>query len=182
MNASIRRKLAARKRRIKKRLDKTNLGCECPVIAASNIHYEIADRTRAISAGGIGAIHQMVKRLGVDTLINQRLNVLKLYSPYSESDHVLNIAYNLLAGGACLEHLELRRNDEAYLDALGAQRIPDPTTAGDFCRRFDWWTTYLLMEAFNDVRRAVWRWPTRRRRRPPNHRRHRQAFWRSRRL
>jgi hypothetical protein len=38
--------------------------------------------------------------------------------PYSESDHVLNIAYNLLAGGTCLEHLELRRNDEVYLDAL----------------------------------------------------------------
>ena len=56
--------------------------------------------------------------------------------PYSESDHVLNIAYNLLVGGTCLEHLELRRNDEVYLDALGAQRIPDPTTAGDFCRRF----------------------------------------------
>ena len=35
-----------------------------------------------------------------------------------------------------LEHIELRRNDEVYLDALGAGRIPDPTTAGDFCRRF----------------------------------------------
>lgn len=157
MNASIRRKLAARNRRIKKRLDKTKMGAHCPVISASNIHYEIADRTRAISAGGLGAIHQMVKRLGLDKLINQRLNVFKLYLPYSESDHVLNIAYNLLAGGTCLEHLELRRNDEAYLDALGAQRIPDPTTAGDFCRRFDWWKTYRLMEVFNEIRRVVWR-------------------------
>ncbi len=157
VNASIRRKLAARNRRIKKRLDKTKMGYECPVISASNIHYEIADRTRAISAGGIGAIHQMVKRLRLDKLINQQLNVLKLYLPYSESDHVLNIAYNLLAGGTCLEHLELRRNDEAYLDALGAQRIPDPTTAADFCRRFDWWQTYRLMEVFNDTRRVVWR-------------------------
>lgn len=133
------------------------MGSECPVISASNIHYEIADRTRAISAGGLGAIHQMVKRLGLDKFINQRLNVLKLYLPYSESDHVLNIAYNLLAGGTCLEHLELRRNDEAYLDALAAQRIPDPTTAGDFCRRFDGWKIYLLMEVFNEVRLKVWR-------------------------
>ena len=53
-----------------------------------------------------------------------------------QSDHVLNIAFNILAGGTNLEHLELRRNDEVYLNALGAQRIPDPTTAGDFCRRF----------------------------------------------
>lgn len=157
MNASIRRKLAARNRRIKKRLDKTKMGSECPVISASKIHYEVADRTRAISAGGLGAIHQMVKRLELDTRINQQLNVLKLYLPYSESDHVLNIAYNLLAGGTCLEHLELRRNDEVYLDALGAQRIPDPTTVGDFCRRFDPWKILQLMEVFNETRRMVWR-------------------------
>ena len=132
----------------------TKLG---PVMSASNIHYETAERTQAVSAGGIGMIHQMVKRLGLDTAINQHLNALKIYMPYSESDHVLNIAYNLLAGGACLEHLELRRKDEAYLDALGAQRIPDPTTAGDFCRRFDWWRVFLLMETFNEIRMKVWR-------------------------
>ena len=136
MNFRIRRKLAERKRRIKARLDKTRLDCPCPVISASNIHYELADRTQAISAGGIGMVHQLVKRLGLDDAINQSLGIFKIYLPYSESDHVLNIAYNLLAGGTCLEHLELRRNDEVYLNALGALRIPDPTTAGDFCRRF----------------------------------------------
>ena len=156
MNAKIRKRLAVRKRRIEKRLDKTRFGRECPVISASNIHYEIADRTQAISAGGIGMIHQVVKALELDTAINQHLNLLKIYMPYSESDHVLNIAYNLLAGGTCLEHLELRRNDEVYLNALGAQRIPDPTTAGDFCRRFDWWSIYRLMEVFNETRLQVW--------------------------
>jgi len=99
----------------------------------------------------------MVKRLGLDTAINRHVNAFKIYMPYTESDHILNIAYNLLAGGGCLEHLELRRNDEAYLDALGAQRIPDPTTAGDFCRRFNWWRIFLLMEAFNEIRIKVWR-------------------------
>ena len=157
MNAKIRQKLAAGKHRIQKRLDKAKMGNACPVISASNIHYEIADRMQAISAGGIGAIHQMVKRLGLDQAINEHLHVLKLYMPYTESDHVLNVAYNLLAGGTCLEHLELRRHDEGYLNALGAQRIPDPTTAGDFCRRFNWWTVYVLMEVFNDIRLKVWR-------------------------
>jgi hypothetical protein len=157
VNARIRKKLAARKRRIEQRLDKTKMGRECPVLSASNIHYEIADRTRAISAGGIGMIHQMVKHLGLDQAINRRLNVFRIYLPYSESDHVLNIAYNLLAGGTCLEHLELRRNDETYLDALGAQRIPDPTTAGDFCRRFTAFEVDLLMEVFNETRLKVWR-------------------------
>lgn len=76
-----------------------------------------------------------MKRLGLDQAINERLDLLKVHLPYHESDHVLNIAYNLLAGNTRLEHLELLRTDEAYLDALGASRIPDPTTAGDFCRR-----------------------------------------------
>ncbi len=53
--------------------------------------------------------------------------------------------YNILAGRTCLEDLELRRNDEAYLNALGAIRIPDLTTAGDFCRRFQTDEQVLLL-------------------------------------
>ncbi|MDH3770434.1 MAG: IS1380 family transposase, partial [Nitrospirota bacterium] len=62
----------------------------------------------------------------------------------------------LLAGGTCLEHLELLRNNETFLDALGAQRIPDPTTAGDFCRRFSRLSIHVLMEAINQARLQVW--------------------------
>jgi hypothetical protein len=72
-------------------------------------------------------------------------------------NHVLNIAFNILAGGKRIEHLELRRNDEVYLDALGAERIPDPTTAGDFCRRFSCEADVLtLMNAINESRLRVW--------------------------
>lgn len=70
-------------------------------MTATNIHYEVADRVRATGAGGIGAIHLLVKKLGLDQLINQHLNLLKIHLPYHESDHVLSIAYNLLAGGNC---------------------------------------------------------------------------------
>lgn len=156
MNAKIRRQLAARKRSIKKRLDKTRFDGQFPILSASNIAYEIADKTRAISAGGIGIIHRMVKQFKLDQAINRAVNLFKIYLPYAESDHVLNIAYNLLAGGTCLEHLELRRNDEVYLDALGATRIPDPTTAGDFCRRFRWLEIERLMDVFNETRLKVW--------------------------
>jgi len=79
--------------------------------------------------------------------------------PFSESDHVLNMAYDLLAGGSCLDHLELRRSDENYLNALGAQRIPDPTTAGDFCRRFNSASIHRLMDVFNQTRKKVWQQP-----------------------
>ena len=127
-----------RKRSIQKRLDRSQFidGYDQPVISASNIEYEIAERTRAISYGGIGMIHMLARQSGLIDAINRHLHLFKLYLPYRESDHVLNIAYNALCDGRTLEDIELRRNDETFLDALGAQRIPDPTTAGDFCRRF----------------------------------------------
>ena len=151
MNASIRRQLYARKRRIARRIEnQPGVERHQPMMTASNIHYEIADRIRAIAPGGIGAIHLMAQKLGLVHDINQNLHLLKRHLPYHESDHVLNIAYNLLAGGSRLEHLEVRRNDEVYLDALGAQRIPDPTTAGDFCRRFTEGDVGQLMALFNE--------------------------------
>lgn len=158
MNATIRQRLARCKQRIERRLDKSNTqGCDRPALTASNIHYELAERTRAISAGGIGLIHSVVKAVGLDAAINRRVKLLKLNMPYHESDHVLNIAYNVLAGGTCLEHLEFLRTNEVYLDALGARRIPDPTTAGDFCRRFGEWDIFLLQETINQTRLKVWR-------------------------
>jgi hypothetical protein len=158
VNTKICEQIRQRKRRIERRLDKHDLkGCDRPVMTASNIHFEIADRTKATAAGGIGAFHLLTQKLGLGEAVDRRLDLLKLHLPYHESDHVLNIAYNLLAGGTCLEHLELLRNDEAYMDALGARRIPDPTTAGDFCRRFRFADIVNLMEIFNATRVKVWR-------------------------
>jgi hypothetical protein len=158
LKAKIREAIKRRKRRIAKRLDKQDCsGLERPMMTASNIHYEIAERTRATSAGGIATFHLLSQKLGLVEAIDRRLVLFKMHLPYHESDHVLNIAYNLLAGGTCLEHLEYLRNDEAYLDALGARRIPDPTTAGDFCRRFDMADIIGLMETFNATRLRVWR-------------------------
>jgi hypothetical protein len=155
---SISKRLRQAKRRIERRLDKTdNRGCDRPIMTASNIHYQIADRIRATAHGGIGAIHLLVRKLGLAEAINTHLGLLKIHLPYHDSDHVLNIAYNLLAGGTCLEHLELLRNDEAYLDALGARRVPDPTTAGDYCRRFDTAAIFCLQGIFNAIRLKVWR-------------------------
>src|SRR4029077_11072355 len=88
--------------------------------------------------------------------IDKRLPLLKVHLPYHESDHVLNIAYNPLCHGTCLQDIELRRNDDAYLDALGASRIPDPTTAGDFCRRFTQPHLDALQDAIDVARQKVW--------------------------
>src|SRR5215467_1590552 len=155
---SIRRKLANSKRRIQRRLDKTNLrGCAKPIMTATNIHYEIAQRTRGLSVGGIGAIHALATRLGLPQAIDRHLELLQLHLPYHESDHVLTFAYLPLCGGTCLQDLELLRHDEVFLDALGARRIPDPTTAGDFCRRFTRQHLQTLHDVIDDTRLAVWK-------------------------
>ena len=152
------RRMVKRQRRIFQRLRKIAWSPQDdPMFSGSNIHYEIADRACALSAGGIGLVHRLVRKVGLISAIDRHLDLLKVHLPYHESDHVLNIAYNILAGGRCLDDLELLRHDEAYMDALGAQRIPDPTTAGDFCRRFSAADIEALMDAINEIRLRVWR-------------------------
>ncbi len=161
MNDRVRRQLRMFQARIERRLERENEKREDdgrPVLRGSGACYEIADRVRAVAAGGVALVHRMVQALRLDEAIDRGVEVLKFHQPYRESDHVLNIAYNLLAGGECLEHLELRRNDENYLDMLGARRIPDPTTAGDFCRRFSSSEPIdALQVAINEARLRVWR-------------------------
>jgi hypothetical protein len=124
---------------------------------ASNIHYEMAERVQAVNCGGIGAIHDLVQRLGLVEEIDRNLHLLKVHLPYHESDHVLNIAYNIVVGGVRLQDIEQRRQDETFLNGLDAQRIPDPTTAGDFTRRFREADILTLQECFNRSRQALWK-------------------------
>jgi hypothetical protein len=124
---------------------------------ARHIQYEHSDRVRGLVSGGIGAMHQLAHHTGLVAAIDRQVELLKVHLPYHESDHVLGIAYNVLCGGTCLQDIEQRRQDEVYLDALGAQRIPDPTTAGDFCRRFDAPAIEALQAAINETRLRVWR-------------------------
>lgn len=158
MKANIRRRIARRKRKIEDQLAAAvapNYGK--PVLRGGGVRYELADRIQAIGCGGIGAMQQLVKKVGLAEQIDRHLHLLKIHVPYHESDHVLNIAYNILCGGHVLEDLELRRNDAAFLAALGTQSIPDPTTAGDFCRRFEAMDVWRLMSAINEARLAVWK-------------------------
>ena len=155
---NIFQKLAKRKKKIDKRVKKRNWENQAsPMLSASNIHYDMDGRNKGIANGGIGIIHQMAGKSGLVNEIDTRLGLLKRHLPYHESDHILNIAYNVLAGGHCLQDIKLLRNDEAWLDALNAEIIPDPTTAGDFLRRFDEDDILELMEAKNTVRKKIWK-------------------------
>jgi hypothetical protein len=150
--------LKQRKEKLTKRLERKQWPEQPhPLLRAQNIHYEMAARVRAIDCGGIGAFHLLACNSGLVEAMNDKVHLLKRHLPYHESDHVLNIAYNTLTGGTCLEDIELRRNDEAFMDAVGVERIPDPTTAGDFTRRFSQWDVVDLMEAINGIRPKLWK-------------------------
>jgi len=128
-----------------------------PVMRACRVRYELAERTQATAHGGIALAHRVALASGLVDAIDERVHVLKVHRPYHESDHVLNVALNALAGGQTLDDIELRRNEVAFLDSLGAKAIPDPTTAGDFCRRFEPDDVDALMEAINAARLTVWK-------------------------
>ena len=149
--------MAKRKRKIQKRLKKRHWDNQPkPMLTACNIHYEVAGKANGVACGGIGVVHKLAVNSGLVEAINENLHLLKAHLPYHESDHILNMAYNILCGGTCLEDIELLRNNEVYMDALGADRIPDPTTAGDFCRRFTEQDIITLMDAINDIRVRIW--------------------------
>lgn len=151
--------LAERGARIRARLDRENLPPDCsrPVMEGSNVRYEMSARVQATPCGGIGLIHEMVRSIGLAQSIDEHVRVLRRHFPYHESDHVLNLAYNVMTGGTRLEDLERLRHDAAYLDTLGCERVPDPTTAGDFLRRFAVEDVQALMGVCNEARVRVWK-------------------------
>src|SRR5450631_3532423 len=151
-------RLRAEQTAIKRRLERAvRPHFTAPVLGRANIAYEFSQRTKATAHGGMGAIAKLIDNVGLAGEIDRSLELLKLHKPYYESDHVLNIAYNTLCGGQRLEDIEARRCDRVFLDGLGTESLPDPTTAGDFCRRFDAASIIALQEAVNRARVKVWR-------------------------
>ena len=161
MKANVGRQLDREKRKIGARLAPLMGGKEpkrpgAPEFNAPRAKYELAERVRAVTCGGLAAVHDLVRGVGLPESIDAQLGILKRARPYRDSDHILNIAYNALCGGHVLDDIEIRRNDAAFLDMLGAEAIPDPTTAGDFCRRFDADAIWRLLRIVNETRVAVW--------------------------
>jgi hypothetical protein len=146
-----------RKNNLSKRLENNNEDTVKPIMSTGGATFDVSGRVSAIHCGGIGLVHELANAVRLPERINDRLKLLKRHKPYFESDHVMNMAYNIICGGENLEDIELLRNNEPYLDALGAKRIPDPTTAGDFLRRFEEADVRELMDVINETTVSVWK-------------------------
>ena len=160
MKRSILNKIRKAELKIESKLERAEGGMkplrDGPEFTTQRAHYELSGRTNAIGCGGIGVIHNLVHFTGLAKAIDEQLDLLKRHRPYTESDHILNIAYNILCGGKTFEDIKRRRQDVNFHEALGARAIPDASTAGDFCRRFGDHDIWKLMDAINQIRVGVW--------------------------
>jgi hypothetical protein len=127
-----------------------------PVLQLPKLHAEIEPRAIETRYGGLALVEQFYRKFEVAQEINQRVRVLKQHLPYREADHVLAQTMNFYVGGRCLEDMATLQNDEAVCRMFGACRLPDPTTAGDFLRRFNADALTGLRQAIDAVQHKVW--------------------------
>lgn len=102
-----------------------------------NVDYQVSQRVRGTSYGGVAAMMELARATGLADAIDAHVSVLAEHRPYKESDHVLALVAAVLAGGSCPEDVRRLRQDPEFLDSLGMKRFPDSTTSGDFLRRFE---------------------------------------------
>jgi hypothetical protein len=107
--------------------------------------------------GGLALAASLVRSLGIEKDLNRELSLLASHRPFHESDHVLTHVYNLYAGGTCIEDIADLQTSEPVRRLLGTNRVPDPTTAGDFLRRFDAGSLRGLDRVIDQAQEKVWK-------------------------
>ena len=121
------------------------------------LHLESDPRGEMTHYGGLVLAQQFVRRFRVAQRLDEALVLFKRHAPYHESDHVLALGYTLYVDGTCLEDQAVLQGSEAVRRLVGACRIPDPTTAGDFLRRFkSVQDVEQLSGVIDEVEEAVW--------------------------
>jgi Transposase DDE domain group 1 len=158
VKSKVQKQMRNRKRRLQRRLAKRQRQeHKRRLFRDQNIHYDYGEKVRAGRFGGLGVCRLLIQRLRLADAIDDNLKLLKRHLPYHESDHILNLTNNILAGGVTLADIDLLRHDDTYLDALDVPCIPAPSTAGDFLRRFAAKDVGTLMRVINEKRLLVWK-------------------------
>ena len=121
------------------------------------MRLEIEKRGKVTAYGGLALAHKLVNGLDLPRDIDREMELLKFHLPYHESDHVLTHVYNLFTGGTCIEDIANLQDSEAFKNLVGACRVPDPTTAGDFLRRFGSHELGVVDTVLDETRAKVWK-------------------------
>jgi hypothetical protein len=106
---------------------------------------------------GLSLFYAMAETLKIPKSLDNHVQVKQRDSGYCESEHILALAANAFVGGDFLDDLEALREDAAIKLALGRKEIPDPTTAGDFCRRFKLGHILQINKAFAEIEHRVYK-------------------------
>ena len=130
---------------------------ERPVIHNRQVRLQVQQRGEITPYGGLALAHDLAMRLGIDRDINASMQLLRLYLPYFDSDHLLTHVYNQYVGGLCIEDIANLQHSDAVKHLTGACRIPDPSTAGDFLRRFNRSNLRAFQQVIDRAREKVWR-------------------------
>ena len=135
------------------------------VLRHGKLHAELGGET-ATARGGLALAVGVARRIRLPSVLDKHLNLLRVHRPYTEADHVLTHAYNLFSGGECIEDIAALQTCPTARAIMGADAIPDPTTAGDFLRRFDEDSLQDLDRAIDEAQSEVWqrRWKNKKQR------------------
>ena len=109
------------------------------MVGSGNLVYERGEKVRAIAAGGIGLVEQLVEAIGLRARLDERVHVFTRHRPYHESDHILTMADTVLTGGHAREDIERLRRDVTCLVTpwarAGCRTRPPPVISCDASRQ-----------------------------------------------
>jgi len=120
------------------------------------VRLEVTNEALTVHTG-LSLVYAMAEALEIPRILDEHVKVKQRESGYPESEHILALAANAFVGGDYLEDLEALREDVAIQRAIGRKDLPDPTTAGDFCRRFTLGHLLQMNHAFGEIEQRVYK-------------------------
>jgi hypothetical protein len=142
--------------KVKKTIPKNlKSGIPLKVRPGHTVRLEVTDEPLTVHTG-LSLFYAMAEALEVPRILDERVHVKERERGYPESEHILALAANAFMGGDYLNDLEALQEDIAIQKAIGRKEIPDPTTAGDFCRRFTLGHILQMNQAFAEIQAQVY--------------------------
>ena len=143
-------------RKVKSKIpEKLRKGIPLATGSKHTVRLEVTDEALTVHTG-LSLFYAMAEALEIPRTLDERVKVKQRESGYPESEHILALAANAFVGGDYLEDLEALREDVAIQRVIGRKDLPDPTTAGDFCRRFTLGHLLQLNRAFAEIEQRVY--------------------------